>query len=256
MYVATSPAPAQGNNPLLRIDPVTGLHPLDFYGYCMVGGFAACGFTHAGVVTLDVAKCRTQAYGKSSKWPNGLMPSIQKTWKGEGLRGITMGWAPTFFGYGAQGLFKFGLNELFKDYYTHLIGGQHVLDQSTFLKMSLWAAASGSAEVFADVALCPFEMTKVRMQVTLPGQEPFPHRMVPAMQAMAAHSAETKFPLGSLYPLWGRQVPYTMIKVCIPTSSCASFLFVFYFKFTSVRIDVVYTVCWLLPNPRICLPHH
>jgi len=38
-------------------------------------------------------------------------------------------------------------------------------------KMVLWAAASGSAEIFADVALCPFEMTKVKMQVTLPGTE-------------------------------------------------------------------------------------
>ena len=25
--------------------------------------------------------------------------------------------------------------------------------------MTLWAAASGSAEFFADIALCPFEMT-------------------------------------------------------------------------------------------------
>lgn len=56
-------------------------------------------------------------------------------------------------------------------------------------------------------------MTKVRMQVTLPGQEPgFPHQMLPAMREMSARAAETKFPFGSLYPLWGRQVPYTMIK--------------------------------------------
>jgi len=29
---------------------------------------------------------------------------------------------------------------------------------------------------------------------------------------MSANRAETKFPFGSLYPLWGRQIPYTMIK--------------------------------------------
>jgi len=57
----------------------------------MTGGFAACGFTHAGVVTLDVAKVRTQAYAKAGKWPNGLVASISKTWAGEGLRGLTMG---------------------------------------------------------------------------------------------------------------------------------------------------------------------
>merc|ERR1712173_276208 len=71
----------------------------------------------------------------------------------------------------------------------------------------------GSAEIFADIALCPFEMTKVKMQVTLPGQEgAIPHKLIPGMRAMAARSAETRFPFGSLVPLWGRQVPYTMIK--------------------------------------------
>jgi len=79
--------------------------------------------------------------------------------------------------------------------------------------MVLWAAASGSAEVFADVALCPFEMTKVKMQVVLPGQSGgVPPNFLPAFQAMNANRAETKFPFGSLYPLWGRQIPYTMIK--------------------------------------------
>jgi len=80
-------------------------------------------------------------------------------------------------------------------------------------KMVLWAAASGSAEVFADVALCPFEMTKVKMQVTLPGTEgALPSRFLPALSAMSSNRIETKFPFGSLYPLWGRQIPYTMIK--------------------------------------------
>jgi len=79
--------------------------------------------------------------------------------------------------------------------------------------MLLWAAASGSAEVFADIALCPFEMTKVKMQVTLPGtQGGVPASFPAAWAAMSANRAETKFPYGSLVPLWGRQIPYTMIK--------------------------------------------
>ncbi|CAJ1937478.1 unnamed protein product [Cylindrotheca closterium] len=193
-------------------DPQTGLHPMSYYGYCMAGGFAACGFTHASVVTLDVAKVRTQAYGKSGQWPNGLLASIRQTYAGEGMAGLTRGWHPTFWGYGFQGLFKFGLNEFFKDYYTTLVG-EEAVESSTLTRMTLWAAASGSAEVFADVALCPFEMTKVKMQVTLPGQaDGFPKKMIPAMKEMSARKADTKFPLGSLYPLWGRQVPYTMIK--------------------------------------------
>jgi solute carrier family 25 phosphate transporter 3 len=178
----------------------------------MFGGMLACGLTHAGVVTLDVAKCRAQAHSKAGRWPKGLIPGVQKIIAEEGAAGMTRGWFPTLLGYGAQGLFKFGFNELFKDIYTRMIGEENLDSQPR--KMALWAAASGSAEVFADVALCPFEMTKVKMQVTLPSstEPPFPTSFFPAFAQMKANAAETKFPFGSLYPLWGRQIPYTMIK--------------------------------------------
>jgi solute carrier family 25 phosphate transporter 3 len=177
----------------------------------MFGGVLACGLTHAAVVSLDVAKCRAQAHSKSGRWPSGLIPGLKKILAEEGAAGMRVGWVPTLFGYGAQGLFKFGLNEFFKDTYTNLIGTENL--QSKANKMAMWAAASGSAELFADVALCPFEMTKVKMQVTLPGQEGgVPKSLIPAMKHMSANSASTKFPFGSLVPLWGRQVPYTMIK--------------------------------------------
>jgi len=211
---SSAPPPVQSDTSkwLLSKDPNTGLGPMPFYYRCMAGGFLACGVTHASVVTLDVAKCRSQTHGSSGKWPKGLIPSVRQTWQKEGLLGITKGWHPTFWGYGAQGLFKFGLNEFFKDYYTHLVGGAEAID-STPKKMLLWALASGSAEVFADVALCPFEMTKVKMQVSLPGTTPaFSHKLLPAFAEMNARKAETKFPFGSLAPLWGRQIPYTMIK--------------------------------------------
>eukprot|EP00511_Aplanochytrium_stocchinoi_P001816 CAMPEP_0204834162 /NCGR_PEP_ID=MMETSP1346-20131115/18984_1 /ASSEMBLY_ACC=CAM_ASM_000771 /TAXON_ID=215587 /ORGANISM="Aplanochytrium stocchinoi, Strain GSBS06" /LENGTH=303 /DNA_ID=CAMNT_0051967261 /DNA_START=309 /DNA_END=1220 /DNA_ORIENTATION=- len=186
---------------------------MEFYAKCMFGGILACGVTHASVVTLDVAKVRTQAHSKAGNWPNGLVASISKTYTGEGVKGLTKGWVPTFWGYGAQGLFKFGLNEFFKDYYSHVIGEEN-LDQ-TWKKLVLWALSSGSAEIFADVALCPFEMTKVRMQVDIPEikmSHTLPESMIPAMSTMYKMRTETKFPFGSLVPLWGRQVPYTMIK--------------------------------------------
>lgn len=189
-----------------------GLRSFSFYSKCMFGGILACGITHASVVSLDVAKCRAQAHSKAGRWPSGLIPGLRKTALEEGPRGLRVGWVPTFFGYGAQGLFKFGLNEFFKDLYTYYIGEENV-KSSKLVKMSLWAAASGSAEVFADIALCPFEMTKVKMQVTLPGQEGgISHKLIQGMREMHARRVETKFPFGSLLPLWGRQIPYTMIK--------------------------------------------
>eukprot|EP01083_Nonionella_stella_P041482 112461_1 len=189
-----------------------GLRSGSYYAKCMFGGIMACGFTHASVVTLDVAKCRAQAHSKAGRWPSGLIPGIRKIIAEEGAVGMRVGWVPTFFGYGLQGLFKFGLNEFFKDIYSHALGEDWVLETKA-RKMALWAAASGSAEIFADVALCPFEMTKVKMQVTLQGQEgAINAKLIPGMRDMMARSAETRFPYGSLTPLWGRQVPYTMIK--------------------------------------------
>jgi len=189
------------------------MHDPSYYAKCMMGGVLACGVTHASVVSLDVAKCRAQAHSKSGRWPSGLVPGLKKILADEGAAGMRVGWVPTFFGYGAQGLFKFGLNEFFKDAYGGLVGEKNL--QSLPAKMTLWAAASGSAEIFADIALCPFEMTKVKMQVTLPGPDgsrEVPAKLIPAMQHMSKNAADTRFPFGSLVPLWGRQVPYTMIK--------------------------------------------
>lgn len=185
----------------------TLLHTPDYFGKCMIGGSLACGLTHAAVVAIDVSKCRAQAHSITGRWPSGMIASMRRTFAEEGYAGLRIGWVPTLIGYGAQGLAKFGFNEMFLDLY----GGRETT--STAQKMLIWALASGSAEIFADVALCPFEMTKVKMQVTLPGMEGgVPKKLGPALSQMNAMKADTGFPFGSLKPLWLRQIPYTMIK--------------------------------------------
>lgn len=64
----------------------------------------------------------------------------------------------------AQGAFKYGGYEYFKKFYSDLAGEQNAYKYKT----SLYLAASASAEFIADVALCPFEAVKVRMQTTIP----------------------------------------------------------------------------------------
>jgi solute carrier family 25 (mitochondrial phosphate transporter), member 3 len=64
----------------------------------------------------------------------------------------------------AQGAFKYGGYEYFKKAYTDVVGEQNAYKYKT----SLYLAASASAEFFADIALCPFEAVKVRMQTTIP----------------------------------------------------------------------------------------
>lgn len=66
--------------------------------------------------------------------------------------------------YKAQGAFKYGGYEFFKKFYSDLVGAENAARWKT----SLYLTASASAELIADVALCPFEAVKVRMQTTIP----------------------------------------------------------------------------------------
>lgn len=61
-----------------------------------------------------------------------------------------------FFGYGIQGACRFGLYEYFKKFYSNLL-----VDHN---RSSIFFLSSASAEVIANVALCPFEAVKVRVQ--------------------------------------------------------------------------------------------
>jgi len=82
----------------------------------------------------------------------------------QGLRGFFRGWAPTFLGYSAQGAFKYGIYEVLKKKYSDLAGPEYAAKYKTLI----YLAGSATAEVFADVALCPMEAVKVRVQ-TQPG---------------------------------------------------------------------------------------
>jgi solute carrier family 25 phosphate transporter 3 len=168
----------------------------------MLGGVLSCGITHTAVCPLDIVKCKMQVNYEKYK---GLLPGLSTVMKEEGLSGLKLGWVPTLIGYSLQGLFKFGLYEFFKDYYMNLAGQEN----AGKYKKLIWLAGSASAEFFADIALCPMEMVKVKIQTSAVGT--FPTQLGPAIAAMQANPS-SRFPLGSVGPLWGRQIPYTMAK--------------------------------------------
>lgn len=181
------------------------VHNASYYGKCMIGGLLACGLTHTAMVPLDIVKCRIQA--NPEKY-SGIIKSFRQMLVAEGSSWMRLGWQPTLLGYSAQGVGKFGFYELFKDVYAGLVG-QDFYDKN---RKIVWAAASASAEFIADVALCPFEAVKVRVQTSEPGA--FPSAIGPAFAAIKSKEGINGLYKG-LAPLWGRQVPYTIMKFVV-----------------------------------------
>jgi len=178
-------------------------HDSSYYAKCMLGGMLACGLTHAAITPLDVTKCNMQVSPQKYK---GLVSGLKTLVAEEGVTGIWKGWFPTLAGYSLQGMFKYGLYEIFKDTYSNALGEENAKKY----KALVWCAGSASAEVFADIALCPLEMVKVKVQTSPPGT--WPTSFFPALSKMSEQKAETRFPFGSLVPLWSRQIPYTVAK--------------------------------------------
>jgi len=178
----------------------TELYSAKFYGLCSIGGILACGTTHAAIVTLDVIKCRKQVNPALYK---SIGDGIKKIIATDGPKGLVTGWAPTLIGYSVQGLCKFGFYEYFKKKYSDLAGEKNAKKY----KDLLYLTASASAEVIADVALCPWEAVKVRTQT----KADFPRQMRIGLPKILSEEG-----IGGLYkglsPLWFRQVPYTMMK--------------------------------------------
>mmetsp|Transcript_9626 Transcript_9626/g.16636 ORF Transcript_9626/g.16636 Transcript_9626/m.16636 type:complete len:358 (-) Transcript_9626:195-1268(-) len=199
--VVVAAAPAEGKWDARYIHEVP--HTNEYYLKCMVGGVLSCGLTHAAVTPLDVTKCNMQVNPGKYK---GLVSGLKTIMAEEGTSAIWKGFTPTLIGYSMQGLFKFGLYEYFKDFYSTLAGEEN----SKKYKALIWVAGSASAEFFADIALCPMEMVKVKIQTSPAGT--FPLGLVSATSKMFELKAETRYPFGSLVPLWSRQIPYTIAK--------------------------------------------
>ncbi|BGP46611.1 Cu/Pi carrier [Rhodotorula kratochvilovae] len=173
-----------------------------YYYTCALGGAVACGATHAFVTPLDLVKCRKQV-------DKNLYKSNMDGWKKihateGGLRGLYTGFTPTLIGYSMQGSAKYGFYEFFKKTYSDMAGPENAVKY----KDAIFLAGSASAEFLADIALVPMETVKVRIQTTFP---PFASGAVSGVQkVVAAEGAGALFK--SLPSLWGRQIPYTMMK--------------------------------------------
>lgn len=179
-----------------------------YFALCGIGGILSCGITHTAVTPLDLVKCNIQANPKEFKNTVQGMKFIYSgqgaaLGYGAGFRGIVKGWGPTLWGYSIQGLGKFGFYEIFKHYYSDAVGESNAFKYRDLV----YIAASASAELLADIGLCPFEAVKVRIQ-TMPS---FAKGITDGLPKFIAQEG-----FGNLYagigPLWARQIPYTIIK--------------------------------------------
>jgi len=162
----------------------------------------ACGITHAAICPLDIVKCRKQANPELYKSiPDGFRQIMAQ----EGLKGFTHGWFPTLAGYGAQGMCKFGFYEMFKDVFRAAAGPENAVKYQTVG----FAVSSACAEFIADIALCPMEALKVKIQTSDAGTFP-----LTAREGWPKMMNEGGWPLfyKGIVPLWFRQIPYTIVK--------------------------------------------
>jgi len=183
------------------------LYSKEYFAACTLGGIIACGPTHTMVTPLDLVKCRRQVDANIYSSNLGAWRSI---FKAEGLRGVFFGWSPTFVGYSFQGAGKYGAYEAFKYQY-----GEKMFPNAN--RTLVFLGASASAEFIADLFLCPFEAIKVRMQTTLP---PYAANLREGWGKIVSKEGFGGLYKG-LYPLWGRQIPYTMVKFATFESAVA-----------------------------------
>lgn len=176
------------------------IYSKQFYAASAFGGLLACGLTHAAITPLDVVKCNMQI--DASKY-GSTTGAFRTVFQEQGARGLLRGWAPTLLGYSAQGACKYGFYEYFKKYYTDLVGFEEAKKHKTLI----YLAGSASAEFIADIALCPFEAVKVRVQ-TQPG---FARGLADGMPKILRQEGVRGLYKG-IGPLWGRQIPYSMMK--------------------------------------------
>ncbi|XP_010548235.1 PREDICTED: mitochondrial phosphate carrier protein 3, mitochondrial-like isoform X2 [Tarenaya hassleriana] len=166
-----------------------------FYAACSLGGILSSGLTSMALTPLDLVKCNMQMDPAKYK---SISSGFGVLLREQGVRGVFRGWVPTLLGHSALGACRFGFYEFFKKRYSDIAGPEY--------KTLVYLASAASAEVIADVALCPFEAVKARVQ----SQPGFARGMSDGFPKFVKSEG-----VGGLYKvlgrLWGRQVPYTMM---------------------------------------------
>ncbi|KAF4373965.1 hypothetical protein F8388_007871 [Cannabis sativa] len=165
-----------------------------YYGICALGGMISAGSTHFASTPLDCLKVHMHV--NPVKY-NGFGSGLSTLYREQGPFSLWRGWSGKLCGYGLQGGAKYGFYEYFKNTYSDVLGDSN--------KSFIYFISSISAQVIADMALCPFEAVKVRVQT----QPSFAKGMLDGFPKFYATEGFT----GGLLPLWGRNIPFGISSV-------------------------------------------
>lgn len=157
----------------------------------------SAGSIHFLITPFDMLKVNMQVDPLKYR---SVMSGFGVVYREQGAGGLWKGWGSKLVGYGAQGACKFGLYEYFKKFYSDMAGPEFCRENKT----AIFAAGSLSAQIIADVALCPFESVKVRVQM---GQA---KGLVDGFPLMYRGEGLAGFYRG-LPPLWARNIPFAML---------------------------------------------
>jgi solute carrier family 25 phosphate transporter 3 len=124
----------------------------------------------------------------------------------EGAGALLTGLGPTVVGYALQGAFKFGGYEFWKKTAIDTFG----VETATANRQAIYLGASGIAEFFADIVLCPLEATRIR----LVSQPTFANGLAGGFLRILREEGVGAFYAG-FGPILFKQIPYTMTKFAV-----------------------------------------
>ncbi|KAG2374733.1 hypothetical protein C9374_010477 [Naegleria lovaniensis] len=191
--------------------------PLPFLGenlylrYGIAGGLSAFS-THAIMVPLDVVKTRIQI--EPAKYNKGMVQAFQTVLQQDGMKGLTLGFSATAFGYFIQGACKFGFFEVIKQGMMHQIGYERIMNGDLkYLQFPIYVSASACAEAIATVMLSPWEAIRIKTV-----NQPDKYGAMNVWRGLAMIAREEGLLSGyfrGLVPILLKQVPYTVTQLTV-----------------------------------------
>ena len=176
----------------------------------------------ATILTPSYLSYATTANGAPTVMNNTMASTFANIYSQEGTAGLFRGVGPTAVAYWLQTSTKYTLYEMIKDQLSTVGEKKENHAMNSWNRGLIYVTAAASAEAIADVLMCPFEMLKVQMQTSVaaansnhiyqPSAAGFPKQFVPALREMIVNRKQYNFPFGSLGPVWGRQIPGTIVN--------------------------------------------